>query len=677
MSTIQLTRLRFQTLSASYIDKIVQLPLSLPKIDESRVQSFAKGLISVDELKDCATIFVKGMLFNPRKVKRVIRVFMFLHELVNNEPGEIALDPHLLAKLVLIQQEFPTVYEDIIRRPQLLPALEWLSKGEAPNDFIDPALTEIARAYVDKFALLRSALLVATGTGFQIDTVSAYLYFLTSIAQSQPPMTSPQPGTELLATEYLSRVLRELQGTIIRTSSGTAESGDFFVEPTFRGVPQLGGDRSLHFREVARLSTKVLIVGDPGSGKTTTLQWVARSCIRGFLSMEPSVQASEIGIPEPVVPVIIRLPNVRDLRSVDLIEVCRSEMALRDEKVSRDDVRAMLSSNRLLLLLDDFAPEVGEALTLLLASFPGLRCVATSRPLTAVDARLPGFSVYVIQPLNEEQIARLTAQWMHGLKIPKKRQEEIKENLRRFPLSIVESPMFLSMLLPLYAENRQLPTSPTQLIRQFVESSLQREHYKWESGTEDRALTARGVHALQDLALKQLREDRNEMTSYELTRSVEQTTGSTNVEDIGQVLEWTRRFSVIIGTSSGQYRFAHRLFQEYFAALALLRGELGGDVLDELLSDSKWHAVLLFIADAAPTQGPELVRRALALNGHDFGLLSLAAEVALIAEVKNSALITRVTSALEEVSNNSTTEDRVRREAQRLSDLLAALIGKS
>ena len=71
-------------------------------------------------------------------------------------------------------------------------------------------------------------------------------------------------------------------------------------------------------------------------------------------------------------------------------------MALRDEKVSRDDVRAMLSSNRLLLLLDYFAPEVGEALTLLLASFPGLRCVATSRPLTAVDARLPGFSVYVI-----------------------------------------------------------------------------------------------------------------------------------------------------------------------------------------------------------------------------------------------------------------------------------------
>jgi hypothetical protein len=485
-------------------------------------------------------------------------------------------------------------------------------------------------------------------------------------------MAPSQATTELLATEYLSRALRELEGPIPGTSSGIAESRDFmFVEQTFRAITEVGGDRSLHFRDLARRSTKLLIVGRPGSGKTTTLQWITRSCIRGFLSMESARQAGEIGILEPAVPIIIRLLNIRDLRNIDLIEVCRTEM-VRDEKVSRGDVRAMLSSNRLLLLLDDVVPEVKDALTLLVASFPGLRYVATSRPLTAVDTLLPGFSVYVIQPLDQRQIARLTAQWMEALKIPDGQQAELKKHLLRFPVAMVESPVILSMLLRLLTEHPQLPTSPTQVIRHFVESLLQRQR---EPGMEDRAVAARGVQALQDLALMQIREDRLDMTSYEISRSVERTTGSTNVEDMDQVSEWIRKFSVIEEASSGKYRFATRVFQEYFAALGLVRADLVGGVLNELLSHDKWHAVLRFIADAAPTEGPELVRRALTLSGRDFRLLSLAAEIALITEVKDSELITRVLTALEELSDSATIEDSIRREAQRLCELVRALIG--
>lgn len=126
-----------------YIDKFIQLPIVLPGLTESNMNRFISLLSDDPDIKTCADIFAVGLSPNPRKIKRVLQTFLFIRDMVTDLPHESPVVTPILAKLVVIQNEKPNLFEDIIKDRDILRELElyyrWREDKQRRNGPAAPA----------------------------------------------------------------------------------------------------------------------------------------------------------------------------------------------------------------------------------------------------------------------------------------------------------------------------------------------------------------------------------------------------------------------------------------------------------------------------------------------------------------------------------------------------------
>ncbi len=111
---------------AEYLEKIIQIPFSLPPIDEKAVKNYVKDIAGAN-LPDprCETVFSVGLEPNPRRIKRTLNIFLLLWKLAQNRSDlERVIQPVRLAKIVIIQQYHPRLFDLITTAPYLLIDLE-------------------------------------------------------------------------------------------------------------------------------------------------------------------------------------------------------------------------------------------------------------------------------------------------------------------------------------------------------------------------------------------------------------------------------------------------------------------------------------------------------------------------------------------------------------------------
>ena len=104
----------------SYLQKIIQLPFNLPTLDASGRESFIgelqKHLERQQKLdKTTCQVFARGLLPNPRQVKRALNVFNLLRSIAEEQEKQGLIKKEdlswpLLAKTVLIQSQWPELY---------------------------------------------------------------------------------------------------------------------------------------------------------------------------------------------------------------------------------------------------------------------------------------------------------------------------------------------------------------------------------------------------------------------------------------------------------------------------------------------------------------------------------------------------------------------------------------
>jgi len=103
----------YETLDgARYLEKIIQIPFSLPPIAPEAVQRYVK-LVSSARLPDrvCEKVFSVGLEHNPRQIKRTLNIFLLLWRLAQNREGGIGnITAVRLAKIVIIQQYHPSLF---------------------------------------------------------------------------------------------------------------------------------------------------------------------------------------------------------------------------------------------------------------------------------------------------------------------------------------------------------------------------------------------------------------------------------------------------------------------------------------------------------------------------------------------------------------------------------------
>ncbi|HUV37206.1 MAG TPA: P-loop NTPase fold protein, partial [Patescibacteria group bacterium] len=107
----------------AYLQKIIQLPFQLPPIEPDDMEGFVRSLVPGFSDARCAPVFAKGLREpNPRQVKRVINVFLFLQRLA--EKRELPVTPVRLSKVIVIQHAHPELYSVLKDEPGLLVELE-------------------------------------------------------------------------------------------------------------------------------------------------------------------------------------------------------------------------------------------------------------------------------------------------------------------------------------------------------------------------------------------------------------------------------------------------------------------------------------------------------------------------------------------------------------------------
>jgi hypothetical protein len=114
--------------NSRYLDKVVQLPFSIPPIHASAMKEFVDSLVGI-ELVPTVDMLVAGLGDNPRSVKRFINILLLNHELAK-EAHVANYDVAALALLLLIQHHDPERFAAIAAAPEL--AQQFLEEDQTP-----------------------------------------------------------------------------------------------------------------------------------------------------------------------------------------------------------------------------------------------------------------------------------------------------------------------------------------------------------------------------------------------------------------------------------------------------------------------------------------------------------------------------------------------------------------
>ena len=103
---------------AAYLDKIVQLPFTIPPIAENAMEDFINSLIPSD-LHSIAQTLIRGLGDNPRQIKRFVNTFLLNHQLASTMI-QGSYSPKFLAGVLIVQYRNPELFKLAIRNPNSL-----------------------------------------------------------------------------------------------------------------------------------------------------------------------------------------------------------------------------------------------------------------------------------------------------------------------------------------------------------------------------------------------------------------------------------------------------------------------------------------------------------------------------------------------------------------------------
>ncbi|HOU15272.1 MAG TPA: SUMF1/EgtB/PvdO family nonheme iron enzyme [Anaerolineae bacterium] len=183
---------------ASALDKLVQLPFTLPPLQEAQTERFLARIAPTIPVA-ARRIFTNGLPQNPRGLKRVLNLFQLLLELAGRRAarGSIeTLDPDLLAKTVIIHQRYPTLYHSLLEYPHLLQELEARVRGvqPEPGSVFHPgadALKPLLERYAAERPLTRILRSGATFAALEPPDIGRYLHLTLVAARDQSAQAGP------------------------------------------------------------------------------------------------------------------------------------------------------------------------------------------------------------------------------------------------------------------------------------------------------------------------------------------------------------------------------------------------------------------------------------------------------------------------------------------------------
>ncbi len=364
----------------------------------------------------------------------------------------------------------------------------------------------------------------------------------------------------------------------------------------------------------------IVILGDPGSGKTTHLKRLALWRLRN--------DSETIGLQKDMLPVFLPL---RDLRSLDqgFDAFIQEQLAIPHLNTPDSFGERLLKRGGLLFLLDglDEVADLSRREQVAEWIMAGLRVHPTCR--FVVTCRFAGYSPTVrlsgdflemhIRPLSSDQVERFVRNWYknveRGLAISSEQAEgvalENAENLikrlrepdfrsrRVFELTL--NPLLLANICLVHRFRGELPRKRARLYEECIDVLL--EHWREAKGLKIHVTAREGRRALQPAALwLHGEEGRTKASAEELSPYIEPVLKAIGWAG-GSTADFLRTIrdesGLLTGWEQENYGFMHIGFQEYLAAREIQSRALKDPgILRELASlfgESWWQEVALLM----------------------------------------------------------------------------------
>ena len=363
---------------------------------------------------------------------------------------------------------------------------------------------------------------------------------------------------------------------------------------------------------------KLMVLGKPGAGKTTFLQYLAIQCNQGHFQ-----SAS--------VPIFIRLKNFAedalDEGNFSLLNYINQEFSR--NCVSEQDVETLLNHGKTLILLDglDEVPEAAsdeviKQIRKVAEKYYKNQLIITCR-IAAQEYRFQGFTEVEIADFKPAQIENFAKKWFvavarnspeSGLKKASLFLEQMALPEHQPIRELAATPVLLNLTCLVFHAKADFPVKRSDLYKQGLDLLLIRWDesrgvrrddiyrnlslpHKLQLLSQLAAITfEQGDYFFEESRLQQL------ITDY-LRTSPNAQTDSVALEQnsLAVVKSIEIQHGLLVERARRIYSFSHLTFQEYFTARAIVTGtHLSLPQLAEHLTEKRWREVFLLTAQMLP-----------------------------------------------------------------------------
>jgi nucleoside-triphosphatase THEP1 len=353
---------------------------------------------------------------------------------------------------------------------------------------------------------------------------------------------------------------------------------------------------------IANQYTHLMILGQPGAGKSTFLRKIGLEALKGKSGQ----------IQGEIIPVLLELKQFTT-NEVNIYNIIEQEFISCQLPLAKEFTNQLLRRGKLLLLLDglDEVPNKNFELVIdkiqeFVKEYKQNKFVISCRT-AAYRQKFQNFKEFIIADFNDQQIQQFIKNWFYSqvdkqLGTAEKCWNKIKN--QKATKELARTPLLLTFLCLEYDESQDLPKKKATLYGNALDILLRRwsaeKRLPYEPIYRQLGIDLEKI-MLAEIAYDNFATDKLFFSQPEVLNQIQKVIDNNDNApknlDVGKILDAiTIEQGILVERARDVFSFSHLTLQEYLTAQHIYDNRLVEKLVTEHLTDKRWKEVFLLVA---------------------------------------------------------------------------------